>query len=495
MCPLLWCRESFDDLASTLQHVSECPWLSNTWYWCPYCCRPECFMASDDPYIYTTRFKLQRKDSKMRRAVTFFKHLGLKSCSRHKRSGSSSSVPGTESYDTWLAKRMRFEMDDTSPDTSSPMELAATSSETPRRQSKTEKPSKPVYEMEGATIYASKNYDEPPHYTLEAGTAVQPGELGVDNLVGPPRAADDTGDNHDSMTGIGALFEGANRDLETGEEMLVSPVSANQAPVVCRTTGEYTSFDAESGLVSPTHSNSPSVPLSELAEDNWRQIEVTPALDGSPCEAATLSTQSQVDELREMVRVFNEEWVRRCQPYPDLVLRASARSPQSLFQMGAQALQHVFRGVLPETFDAVVALAHVACATAYIMHGDDRSHCWNEFFQDMLKWQRLMPNESDARLFVRLVNLLLGPQGTSAHLSCANYFLDETSGTLVPLRRLAVGLELSSSTETDGLQPRRWHTMPASTPILNSLKDGAVLQECLRFLDGKPTRQHPLSIA
>lgn len=171
MCPMLWCRETFNDFASTLQHISECPWLSNAWYWCPYCRRPENFMAYDEPCAESMQYKLQRKDSKLRRAVTFFKHLGLKSCSRHKNSGSSST---SESFDTWLAKRKRFEMEDTSHDTSSPMELADTKMGTHGHRLIPERQSKTVYEMEGTTLYNPWDLDDLPHYSQEASTAVEP---------------------------------------------------------------------------------------------------------------------------------------------------------------------------------------------------------------------------------------------------------------------------------------------------------------------------------
>lgn len=478
MCPLLWCRESFDNLASTLQHVSECGYLSNTWYWCPYCCRPESFMASEEPCANTTKHKLQRKDSKLRRAVTFFKHLGLKSCSRHKDFGSSSALE-TESFDTWLAKRKRFEMEDTSYDTASPMELADTNRDTHGRRFNSDKQSKTVYEMEGTML--SCDLDYLPQYDQEASAAVEPCELDVGNLVATPQSNGAAGNTNSLLTGMGAQFEAARDDTEPSEEMLVSPASPIQSPFVCQRTEVDTTYHAECQSVSPTYSNFGTAPSPGFVDYNWRQVKAAPVLnesllssenDSSLRDGVALSTQSQVEELRETVRVLNEEWMRRYQSTPDLVLRASALSPRSLFETGVQTLQHVFRGVLPRTFDAVFALAHITCASAYIMHGSDRSHCWNDFFQDILKWQHLL-NASDARLFVRLVNLLWWPQGSSATLSCGNYFLDETSGTLVPLRRPAVGFDASSS---------------------NMLMKGTVLRECLRFLDGELTHQHSLFI-
>ena len=77
MCPLLWCRGNFANLASTLNHVATCPWLSNGWYWCPHCCRPEQFVDTERSCGEIRGYPPQRKACKLKRAVEFFKHLGL----------------------------------------------------------------------------------------------------------------------------------------------------------------------------------------------------------------------------------------------------------------------------------------------------------------------------------------------------------------------------------------------------------------------------------
>lgn len=275
-----------------------------------------------------------------------------------------------------------------------------------------------------------------------------------------------TGNSHGALAGIGAQFEVAQLNAEPC-------VSTIGSPLICQSNG---SCHTECGLISRTLNG---------ALLSFGSV-------GDLSQGVTSSTLLQVEELRETVHVLNKEWIRRCQSTPNLVPRASALSPGSLFVTGVRTLQHVFRGVLPRTFEAVYALAHITCACAYIMHGDDTSHCWTEFFQDILKWQYLMLNDSDAQVFIQLVNLLWWPRGSSAKLSCGKYFLDETSGTLVPLRRPTAGFDASSSPETDDPQPPRWS--PASMSLLTSLRTGAVFRECSRFLDGKPTHQHPFII-
>ena len=88
-CPLLWCRHNFENLESCLQHVSTCQWLSNAWYWCPRCRRAELFTPEDSIAQPSVQL-IHRKDTKLRRAVSFFKHIARRSRSQER--GTSSTV-------------------------------------------------------------------------------------------------------------------------------------------------------------------------------------------------------------------------------------------------------------------------------------------------------------------------------------------------------------------------------------------------------------------
>ena len=43
-CPVIWCREKFNNKEMAARHVLHCPYLSNGWYWCPYHTHPERFL-------------------------------------------------------------------------------------------------------------------------------------------------------------------------------------------------------------------------------------------------------------------------------------------------------------------------------------------------------------------------------------------------------------------------------------------------------------------
>ena len=451
-CPLLWCRESFDSLAPTLQHVSKCLWLPNTWYWCPYCGRPESFVASQEPFANHLQRKIRGKDSKLKRAVTFFKHLGFKSCSRHKSSGSSSAYTG-ESFDTWLAKQQTWEMEDT--------------------RSK-------LPELAGNTVCAVEATAQ--RYELESRSQ--------------PQSNGTVANAANLLSDIGAQFGVARKDVRLREEMVVSPISTIQGPFDYQIAELDTSLHADHGSISPIYRDSKAAPSPKAADQNRYPANITlthsglllsSVSDGSLCDGAMLSTESRVEELREMIRVLNEEWTKRYQSSPEILQCALAMSPPSLFDTGVQTLQLVFRGVLPETLDAVFALAHLACAAAYIMHSDDSSHCWDNFFHDILALQTLILNKRDARTFVHLVNLLWWPQGTSARRCCGSHDPDETNSTLTPLPGPIPDLDETLSPETNDLQSPRRPRKSAAMSILGLLKRGAIFQECSSFLDGMPS--------
>ena len=58
-CPLLACQKDFADLKSCLRHLDVCSWLSNAWYWCPFCRQPENFL----------RLRLKGSNSKLLRSL------------------------------------------------------------------------------------------------------------------------------------------------------------------------------------------------------------------------------------------------------------------------------------------------------------------------------------------------------------------------------------------------------------------------------------------
>ena len=92
-CPLLWCRHNFENLESCLQHVSSCQWLSNAWYWCPRCQRAERFTAEESNSALLHPYSERQKDSKLKRAISFFKQIGRRSHSQQRESAAITIPP------------------------------------------------------------------------------------------------------------------------------------------------------------------------------------------------------------------------------------------------------------------------------------------------------------------------------------------------------------------------------------------------------------------
>lgn len=76
-CPMLWCRQNFNDLSGILQHIPMCPCLDDGYYWCADCSKPERFMENrHNVEVSKEQGTPFRKDSRLKRASTFFKGLG-----------------------------------------------------------------------------------------------------------------------------------------------------------------------------------------------------------------------------------------------------------------------------------------------------------------------------------------------------------------------------------------------------------------------------------
>ncbi|KAL8784255.1 MAG: hypothetical protein Q9213_004077 [Squamulea squamosa] len=56
-CPLIGCSTDFESLGSCLQHLTNCKWLPNAWYWCPLCKRPERF--TEPKFTLVNRSKVE----------------------------------------------------------------------------------------------------------------------------------------------------------------------------------------------------------------------------------------------------------------------------------------------------------------------------------------------------------------------------------------------------------------------------------------------------
>jgi hypothetical protein len=194
--------------------------------------------------------------------------------------------------------------------------------------------------------------------------------------------------------------------------------------------------------------------------------ETSPSTRGSIWTSSLVPTQTQVEELRDLVRIVNSEWMQRISSATELYTRCSALSAQRLFDNGARSLESLFCAKLPRNFEDVFALMHVAFAAAYVLHREHASYDWNDFFQDALQFHLALSSKSDRDSFLEVMDRWWLPPG-----------LPEKSSLVIKYGPV-LGHMLTES--TIGIQ---------QMDLVNLLRNGEVARNFSDFLDGQSLSQ------
>lgn len=535
MCPMLWCRDTFEDQLETMNHVPTCCWLSDTWYWCPSCSRPETFMDCGGT---GGQVPLQRKESRLKRAMTFFKHFGRRTSIKGKIAWPNPPARACELADT---SRYAFQdvkaMDHKDP---KEMDCVARVYEMARRNSR-HLPSWPelssrlshVVQHEMSQPDEKHTFDASPPWAELTGSqptiAVQPLHEMYDpsipiaelpsrlshnvqhELPQPedkqafaisPRSAELP--THHSHTVQGDIFRAKHGlaghtaehvsdeflDIDGWGHTVPSDHDTSLSWLVSPRASIVSSFSEGRTFSSPKlspQSSRPTIPalsrpepICYLPQDRLRlwtaMVTSVPHMntETGPSRADDKSSeydppsyanrpetfswdgestrmQPLIEELRELVFIVNTEWLQRLAPYEDLCVLCSSSSVRNLFELGMKALKQCFDGSIVTTFTDVFALMHVACASAYMLHRDNESYCWDKFLNDMLAWQYAIVEESERLVFVGVMDRLSTPQGIPTLPSNASYC-------------------------------HNWHPSGA---LLDVLRNGRVVENCSTMLTGK----------
>ena len=432
MCPMLWCRETFEDQTLALEHLSQCEWLSNAWYWCPQCSRPERFMGRPEMGAVGYSHVLHGKASKLKKAVKFFKSAW-------------SNPYSTLTANGWSGDILHLPMQ--------PNELADTSHT-----------SLSCGEIDGAILNELEHYNpmlhnvmmhELPPYspmrvelptrlthiiqhqlplqdrkslleTLEQNPTAgnQPYLAGDFDVLGAGVSSRDQ-DQTEERSQLHAL--GGDTGLSSGSELAPPAWKAapfNDPPVITKSTVVYSTHTLSSIMGS--------CPLESV-------LQTQP------------STQSYRDELYYLFCLARREWSQELSPLLEISSEFLLATDSDFFELGIYSLNDWYSGRIGNTFDRVFALIHIAWVFACMLYGDDGLYCWDELFQDMFHWQYAISNSRDQLVFARAIEKL----SRSRQGSTLTFSLNQPCA------------------------------LDSSESLLHSLGQGRVMQVCSLFLKSK----------
>ena len=201
--------------------------------------------------------------------------------------------------------------------------------------------------------------------------------------------------------------------------------------------------------------------LLSLASFNIR-AQMRPSTGDATWNSYPVSRQIQVEELRDLVKIINFEWMQRLSSSTELYDHCSRISAQNIFDHGIRSLESLFYGNFPRSFEDVFALMHVAFASAYILHKEHASYDWSDFFQDALQYQLALSSKSDRDSFLEVMDRWWLPPGLSLRASLVINF-----GPMVGQM---------SEESMIGIH---------QVDLLDLLRNSEIMRNCSEFLDGQ----------
>ena len=403
----------------------------------------------------------QRKSSKLKRAVEFFKQLGLKTCPKSRRPAKrfrSSNEDYEHQPEQTCGQCEKSELADTS---LGPAELPSDNRDDHKIWSDSVVEEGQTYEME-----------QPPRYSaMDTGVKNREPMFGrqTEAQLGTMSRKTNDGLRHGS-----ASFHSV--DTEAGKfeenEMLVSPISDVQESFYHVDIPDFVPQKL-SEAVNPTPVPCEGILWLQSVHSDRRQDlvfdDLAPTSTSMPdfrgvdtrFPRKATSAQAQIEELRDLVHVINFQWIKRLDSASDLKVPFSDYYIRSLFETGIQVLQRCYDNILPTNFKEIFALMHIACGVFYIRHGNDTCYGWGELFQDFLRWQYAMCEERDIHLLIAVTNQLWRPD-------CVTL----SQGSMASSAQ-ALGPVITVE--------------PQPADLVDVFRKGMIFRECSEFLDGELT--------
>ena len=216
---------------------------------------------------------------------------------------------------------------------------------------------------------------------------------------------------------------------------------------------------------------------------------------GLPSKNELPSSQTLIKDVRDLVYNLHHYWLEKLSSIPELPVSKAWLQAKSPIEVGLEAVQCCFRGVLLKTFEDIFSLTEFAFACAYIIYEDDDAFWWDDFYRNILEWRHAITDEDDQRLFLKVAFLIWSPpqmpeivrQGAAHSIrpllsSCSasirndfdsgkNALLFEADASRSPLQQVNPPSPLLAKFRRE-------------REILDTLRSGKVITVCSRYLDG-----------
>ena len=391
ICPLIWCRTSFKDLSSTLEHVSACPLLSDACYWCPYCGRPERFKKREPTSFGMIHRNESDKETTYRRAETFFKRSGHQDNGHADPSSSPISRASIE----------RFGEKTHHPD------LGRKVHQNPRRVGFGDSN---LYDLDDKAQYATPASDssrlslnsDPTTTTLKLREPACLQSLPRWSVISERSVA--AVDTHADR------YHKPDNAFIPGNKTSVSPIQVSttlSGVGACVSPLQIPQSDAPTLYSSIKKYTGPSFDELQSSIRNAKGI-VTPSpttfhgSESSYCEES-ISSHAYVADLCDGIRAMSEEWIRRLALSAKIPRLDSQFYARALFRLGIAALSNNLRGAGPSSFQDVLAMTHVVITSSSIVRENDDERSWNLILEGAYQWKTLISDPTEREIFVRIM--------------------------------------------------------------------------------------------
>ena len=286
----------------------------------------------------------------------------------------------------------------------------------------------------------------------------------------------------------------APHQLDARTNMEPTQGDASSWPVMGSSIKPYPKIRIDTTCTMPPPSRFNALPQQPTISSNELSVIPSPL----QIESDTRSPVKLVEELRGLFhQLFKLSCTKISQPPVSPAGAALFRghpTSASTFEKGCKALGKVVRGVLPTTFREIFGLAHLAYAAALADQEPEIVELLPEIYDDLVRWSEAVVASNDKAGYLDLIQQLFTPEGHAiARLTLDSTTPQSSSNSRRAYRHAASfnlndlnNLWLTSGAVGQPAQaPHKQNNERPEQSLFSSLRQGIVVQLCLRYLGGK----------